>query len=194
MLTVVEELRGGKVNVRCDCGTEKTIDGKDLRRGHTRSCGCARRGPRTPKPIPKGIQDDGLCRCCDNEVKSRGLCGTCYNRAVAHGNLDEVADPSIGSITAPGPESPFWKGDTVDYDGAHKRIARMRGSAKSRMCAESCGRPATQWSYDGFCSGERVDRYRNAPYCYHYADHYQPRCLPCHRDWDRDQIIVADQV
>lgn len=25
---------------RCDCGTEKVIDGSNLRRGHTRSCGC----------------------------------------------------------------------------------------------------------------------------------------------------------
>jgi hypothetical protein len=27
-------------NVRCDCGTEKIIRGRDLREGHSKSCGC----------------------------------------------------------------------------------------------------------------------------------------------------------
>lgn len=29
--------------VRCDCGTESIVNGKNLRNGHTRSCGCYRR-------------------------------------------------------------------------------------------------------------------------------------------------------
>jgi hypothetical protein len=30
-------------NVRCDCGTEKVVYGRNLRRGATRSCGCLSR-------------------------------------------------------------------------------------------------------------------------------------------------------
>lgn len=26
--------------VRCDCGTEKIVDGRNLRNGHSQSCGC----------------------------------------------------------------------------------------------------------------------------------------------------------
>ena len=107
--------------------------------------------------------------------------------------LDEVALPSV-DVTVPGKSSPFWRTEEVTYDGVHKRVTRMRGKASSRKCAEpTCDNQAVQWSYDGFCPAEKVDPRRRAPYCYHYADHYQARCMPCHRDWDRDQIIVADQ-
>lgn len=43
---------------RCECGNEKIVDSGDLRKGHTRSCGCARGTRSLPKweglpPIPR---------------------------------------------------------------------------------------------------------------------------------------------
>lgn len=46
-LTVMQraENKGNEVTwlCRCDCGTETLVIGKDLRRGHTQSCGCFHR-------------------------------------------------------------------------------------------------------------------------------------------------------
>lgn len=39
-LIALSHTYGGDWNVRCDCGVEKVCAGRDLRSGHTRSCGC----------------------------------------------------------------------------------------------------------------------------------------------------------
>ena len=44
--TVIEFSRKGKHgelywNCKCDCGTEREVDGYSLRRGDSKSCGCA---------------------------------------------------------------------------------------------------------------------------------------------------------
>ena len=193
-LTAIEDEAGGTVRCRCSCGNEKVVRAAELRRKRpTKTC-----GHRVPAPTLKDDADsiDGLCRCCDDEAKTRGLCGICYSRALTHGVLDEVAlEPGANAIQyLPGAQSPFWKGDVVTYDGAHKRISRMRGPASRRLCAEDCGRQATHWSYDGYCPGERIDPERGAPYCYHYDRHYQARCASCHSEWDKDQDIVAEAM
>ena len=42
-LTVIEYVNNGKWKCRCDCGNEIIVAGADLRRGHTKSCGCYNR-------------------------------------------------------------------------------------------------------------------------------------------------------
>jgi hypothetical protein len=49
----------------CSCGTEKVIEGKALKQGHTKSCGCLARGGR-----PDRCQVDG----CLNEYEGNGYC------------------------------------------------------------------------------------------------------------------------
>lgn len=44
-LTVLEDLGGGKILCKCDCGTIKKYDKYKVRTGHTKSCGCLK-----PKP------------------------------------------------------------------------------------------------------------------------------------------------
>src|SRR5229473_6890008 len=48
--------RHGKAmwNVRCDCGNESVVMGLDLRRGHTRSCGCFQRESRAKVNLKHG--------------------------------------------------------------------------------------------------------------------------------------------
>lgn len=62
LLTVISQAHTGKWGnaywlVRCDCGTEKTVCGRDLRRGKIMSCGCIRNklisDARRGKPRPK---------------------------------------------------------------------------------------------------------------------------------------------
>ena len=38
----------------CDCGSEKIVNGVDLRNGHTRSCGCLRQELLCSKPVTHG--------------------------------------------------------------------------------------------------------------------------------------------
>lgn len=189
-LTIIAPQEGRTIRCRCSCGAEKDIRAADLRRARPiKSC-----GHRVPAPTLKPAQEfaPGLCRCCDREATSRGLCATCYSRASARGVLDDVALESSRTSWLSGPESAFWKGNTVDYEGAHTRIRRIRGRASDKPCAEpGCERQAQNWSYDGHCPQERVCPDRGAPYCYHYRDHYQPRCIRCHRQWDRDMEVVA---
>lgn len=40
MLTVVQELGGGKVLCKCDCGQEKVLNKDNVKRGKVLSCGC----------------------------------------------------------------------------------------------------------------------------------------------------------
>jgi len=189
-LTVIAEQDGSMVTCRCSCGNVKTLRAGELRRARPiRTCGHPLPAPTLRPPLQIG---PGECRCCEAEATVRGLCQKCYARAKARGVLDSVAlEPSRTSWLS-GPESAFWKGDTVDYEGAHTRIRRIRGKASDHPCAEwGCTRQAQNWSYDGNCPEERVCPERGAPFCYHYRDHYQARCIPCRRRWDRDMEILA---
>ena len=40
MLTVVEYIKGSYWMCKCDCGKERIVDGRHLRSGRTKSCGC----------------------------------------------------------------------------------------------------------------------------------------------------------
>lgn len=42
-LTIIEELGGGKVRCRCDCGTVKAFNRSNVIRGLSTSCGCSRK-------------------------------------------------------------------------------------------------------------------------------------------------------
>lgn len=72
----------------------------------------------------------------------------------------------------------------LSYQGVHALIRRLHGPARDHLCAD-CGRPGQEWSYDrrdpdeqqGVNGGARVS-YSTDP------DHYQARCIPCHRRLD----------
>lgn len=94
-------------------------------------------------------------------------------------------DPQV-SNTGSGAANPRWRGDAVTYAGAHLRIRAVRGPASEHGCID-CGRPAAHWSYDRSDPHERAGP--DGPYSTD-SQHYQPRCVPCHKRFDlaaRDQ-------
>ena len=89
MLTPVEWLRGGKWRCVCDCGNETVVDTRNLKKGHTQSCGCKNRMSKNVKDM-SGFENDYLkvlerfgnigktaswlclCKRCGNTFVTRG--------------------------------------------------------------------------------------------------------------------------
>ena len=72
------------------------------------------------------------------------------------------------------------------YGAAHSRVRRDNGPASNHICVD-CGIPAYQWSYDHHDQDERISDERNSlgmPYSLD-SRHYQPRCVNCHKTFDR---------
>jgi hypothetical protein len=179
--------------LECICGKVFRAEGKDIRRRPNMSCGCRGR-----VLALKETQTPGLCRCCERNAEWRELCKPCYALAKQRGVLDDLALPPLpnGFVGISGEQHPTYKGSQTaaerGYNHVHARLRRERGKAADHMCAEGCGKPARQWSYDGYCPGEQFGSATNnsKPWCPHLED-YQPRCLTCHRMWDVDQDYVA---
>jgi hypothetical protein len=74
--------------------------------------------------------------------------------------------------------------ETVGYNGAHKRVRRLRGEPAGHDCVD-CSKPAAEWSYARTDPRQLVDAkgrlFSLDP------DHYVPRCIPCHRRHDAAQ-------
>lgn len=75
-----------------------------------------------------------------------------------------------------GSRNHMWKGSSASYGAIHLRLGQARGG-----CVE-CDAEAVDWSYQGGCPGE-MGGSDEPPYCPH-AEHYQPRCRPCHHRYD----------
>lgn len=43
LLTPFEYIKGGKWKCKCDCGQETIVDTRNLKSGHTKSCGCEKK-------------------------------------------------------------------------------------------------------------------------------------------------------
>lgn len=78
-----------------------------------------------------------------------------------------------------GSSNHMWKADDCGYQAAHLRLGR----AADHRCVD-CGEQARNWSYVHGCPDERRDDNHPSPYCTH-PDHYEPRCVTCHRAYDR---------
>lgn len=124
---------------------------------------------------------------CGKAHCSRGLCKTHYDRAALWG------DPAISKArpvppARSGPSNPAWKGDAAGYHAVHKRLITARGKASGHTC--SCGKPASQWAYDGEDPNQMTQVIRaggreiTAPFS-HDLSHYLPMCARCHIAYDR---------
>jgi hypothetical protein len=68
------------------------------------------------------------------------------------------------------------------FSAIHQRLRKIRGLATNYACVD-CGKPAQHWSYDHACPDERRDFKLGLPFSID-LDHYQPRCVPCHKRLD----------
>lgn len=79
--------------------------------------------------------------------------------------------------------------EDVEYTAVHGRVRNLHGSARQHACV-SCGEPALHWSYDHLDPEERISQAeRTAGIAYSLkTEHYQARCVPCHKRYDLDRI------
>lgn len=78
----------------------------------------------------------------------------------------------------------MWKGADAGYQAAHLRISEKYGPATNYKCV-GCSEQAEEWSFNNECS-EQIVRDKKPPYCLH-REHYKPRCVKCHRNFDRKE-------
>lgn len=71
----------------------------------------------------------------------------------------------------------MWRGDEASYKAIHLRL----GAPGQHACVD-CRKHAEEWSYCGNCGAEQVSE-EGVPYCAH-REHYTPRCVKCHREYD----------
>jgi hypothetical protein len=111
-----------------------------------------------------------LCDCGTTRVRAsdlnRGTVQTC-------GDVRHQLEPIVG------------------YTAAHDRVTREHGPARDHACTD-CGQPAAQWSYDHADPDERIaEAIKGAPPYSLKLEHYQARCIPCHKRFDLDHLAAA---
>jgi hypothetical protein len=118
-----------------------------------------------------------LCRCdCGHEARVR------------------TGDLRRGQQTC-GDRARHPRQEVVGYAGAHDRVESVRGRAKDHLCVDCLG-PAHDWSYDHADPAERHEALttRGRTYEVPYSldpNHYAPRCITCHRRFDRGRAHAA---
>lgn len=83
--------------------------------------------------------------------------------------------------------------DFVEYNGAHDRHRKDLGSAENFACVDGCGNKAKQWSYDHADPDELISSgTQTMGIAYSLkSEHYNPRCVRCHKNYDVDHINAA---
>lgn len=118
------------------------------------------------RAVPGGRKYPPRARC---EVDARGFCEMHWKRWRLNG------DPTVSR------RSWRWLGDQVGYVGMHDRLRNASGPASDHPCAD-CGQPAADWSYDHRDADQKVEVRANGSLVYSTKiDHYQPRCVSCHK-------------
>lgn len=124
------------------------------------------------------VGGDWLCDCDCGET-----------RVVAVGQLNRT-----GQRNTCGNKRNHLRED-VEYTGAHSRLRVQRGSASQHRCVE-CGDRALHWSYDHADPDERISQAEpTAGIAYSLdMDHYQPRCVPCHKRMDLAHLHSTSRI
>jgi len=72
---------------RCSCGGSKRVNGSDLRRGRTQSCGCINRDRVIPPPINPGRAMPCVIEGCGSATSPEGdYCAVHKRRITRHGS------------------------------------------------------------------------------------------------------------
>lgn len=164
--------RGGKRYCGPDCrprcqveGCAKPVHSKGMCSAHTT------RATRYGDPLAPKLRNPNEGDCgvedCSQPMRKVGLCANHYAMQRTDGEIRE------------------WRFKWGDggYISTHSWIHRRKGPARDHDCVD-CGNPAAEWSYNHTdpdaltCPGRGSLYSRN-------VDCYDPRCIPCHRSYDR---------
>ena len=140
------------------------------------------RSPRAPRPRQATCIDMAGERFGSLTVTNerRGKCWVCVCdcgriRPVTRRELLRYPNPSCGDRRT------HARADVVSYGGAHDRLDRDHGLAKTHQCVD-CNGPAAHWSYD-HADPDELTSPEGYPYSLD-AGHYEPRCSSCHARFD----------
>lgn len=125
--------------------------------------------------IAVGCQVDG----CEKPHDSNGYCIAHAHRARRYGDPTHVPTP-----LEPG-DPKAWRKAEVGYLGAHNRVRRLQGAARTYPC-QHCGSEARDWAYDHDDPNELYKAVKG--YMLPYSidpGHYMPLCKPCHVVMDK---------
>jgi len=121
----------------------------------------------------------------DRSNGSRWLC-VCECGA---STLVRTGDLNRGTVTTCGASAHTFE-DTAEYSAAHERIRSAKGSASDYQCVD-CGGAAAHWSYDHADPDERTSAVVKGNPAYSLdPDHYDPRCVSCHKVFDLDYLGI----
>ena len=99
-----------------------------------------------------------------------------------------IGDLNRGSARSCG-DSAHSRLPEVTYNAAHQRLRVDRGSPRQYGCV-SCDATAVHWAYDHADPNELTSPH--GAYSLD-VDHYDPRCVPCHKAFDL-QVIKSDKL
>jgi len=102
-----------------------------------------------------------------------------------------IGDLKNGNAKSCGNPKIHRRSESPTYEAVHERLRRDRGPARAQHCVD-CGKRAAHWSYDHADTAELVgerDGLRR-PYSLD-QQHYQPRCVPCHKRLDLDRLALS---
>lgn len=137
------------------------------------------------------IDDSGTV--CGRRHYGLDMCSLHYKRWRKWGDPLATGDflrPARGSYAA-------WREtETISFCGAHNRVRALWGSPKQYPCIE-CGKPASEWAYDGTDPTQRYGSVGSDPsaawvFYSMYPEFYMPMCRPCHAR--RDGAIARMQL
>lgn len=132
--------------------------------------------------VPCAVDD------CEKIAKALGYCPTHYARVQRWGDVN-IVRPN----TERGEKNPSWRGDSVSYAGAHRRVYRTRGKASGHTC-KHCGDRAAHWAYDHADESPLMGmaQFGLAEYSGN-PKHYMPLCVPCHKNFDLSNIAHTER-
>jgi hypothetical protein len=144
--------------------------------------------PKRGKVLHEECTVDG----CSRAHLALGYCKRHYRALKSYGDPLHVQvrkasqEPRLRTGPRRGPDAPNWvSDDDVQYATAHDRIRRVKGRASEHRCVD-CGGSAKEWSYIGGAPDERVGQYQGVLFKFSLdQDFYAPRCVPCHRSFDK---------
>lgn len=95
-----------------------------------------------------------------------------------------TGDLNRGTVKSCGNQAIHWRSTELGYAAMHQRLRTDRGPATRHRCVD-CNNPAEQWSYDHADPDERTED--GMPYSLQ-VEHYQARCVRCHKRFDLAQL------